>query len=642
MSGFDDADAPFLDQDEFEDDPGVFDWQAHQAAAEANAQAEAFLESCETMEDEMMDVGPPPLLPTSNDVVESPVRPSHVHGADGGHSILDSDSPHGASSSASSSSQRSPVPSVSSAHSSLSTALPPLKRVRLKNKQSAPAFYAQQHESKFIEMISRYSRDEAFQSYKKLDAKSRRNAYKRLGMAKARFLEKLQKQHIVEMAPGRQIKVDPHKPLALQTKRAVQEWLEYGATSRTLADVDRGCFISNLLMSYSSSVLGSAGQQFQRIVTPTVLLTWQGDWGLREAVATEDEDDEFFEGVCKRIMEDASFQALWAEFKAQCRAWCDSCGLQEWAASMELCTRTLVLQKVVRVHLHGWFLVPMGSSHSTLMLKDFLFKDSVPHISSFKIATTRGSGQRWAGCFYVTASKVGSLCSTSTKEMFIDYGVSPSWVTSLLSARKLSWDVAIDLYYRCVSNAEQNVRVALACREHERAQKTLKQRMEIEHQIRQKQRPFKTIPEVQEWLEQFKEVNDRYKFLVLDGKSQTGKTRFAANMTTPDRFLNIDCSSATEPDLRSFVRGKHDVVLFDEGRPQLILRAKKLAQASVDEVRLGQSATNVNSYKLWFHRIKLVVASNVWASSLKQLDPVDSAWLTANSIYIFVDSPLHE
>ena len=144
------------------------------------------------------------------------------------------------------------------------------------------------------------------------------------------------------------------------------------------------------------------------------------------------------------------------------------------------------------------------------------------------------------------------------------------------------------------------------------------------------------------WLEQYKVLKDRYIFLCLDGKSQTGKTRFAANLTSADKFLNIDCSSATEPDLRIFDRHQHDVVSFDEARPEMILRVKKLAQASVDQVRLGQSATNVNSYVVWFHRVKLVVASNVWASQLKQCSPEDEAWLIKNSVYVFVDSPLHE
>ena len=110
----------------------------------------------------------------------------------------------------------------------------------------------------------------------------------------------------------------------------------------------------------------------------------------------------------------------------------------------------------------------------------------------------------------------------------------------------------------------------------------------------------------------------------------------------PEKFLSVDCASATEPDLRSFDREQHDVVCFDEAKPSMIIRVKKLAQASIDEVRLGQSATNVNSYVVWFHRIKLIVASNVWANRMKTLAPEDQEWLTANSVYVWVDGPFRE
>ena len=68
---------------------------------------------------------------------------------------------------------------------------------------------------------------------------------------------------------------------------------------------------------------------------------------------------------------------------------------------------------------------------------------------------------------------------------------------------------------------------------------------------------------------------------------------------------------------------------------------KKLAQASVDEVRLGQSATNMMSYVLWFHRTQLVVASNLWSALLPKLRSADKEWLEANSFYVYVSGPLH-
>ena len=279
---------------------------------------------------------------------------------------------------------------------------------------------------------------------------------------------------------------------------------------------------------------------------------------------------------------------------------------------------------------------------SMLQLNDFRFRETLPHNSNYRVQTGRGSGQKYAGCFYVCVNKIGSLLSTSTKEMFVDYPVSPAWITSLLAAEKLTYQTAADLFVRCVVNVDHNLKALETLARYNRVKMIAEKRLHLERLLRSTQRPFKTIAMVEKWDQQYTELMDRYKFLVLDGKSRTGKSRFAANRTTPEKFLNVDCSSATEPDMRCFDREKHDVVLWDEATPELVLRVKKLAQASIDEVRLGQSATNVNSYVVWFHRVKLIVASNVWAASLERCAMEDREWLNANSFYVWVDSPLHE
>ena len=84
------------------------------------------------------------------------------------------------------------------------------------------------------------------------------------------------------------------------------------------------------------------------------------------------------------------------------------------------------------------------------------------------------------------------------------------------------------------------------------------------------------------------------------------------------------------------------MVLWDEPFPQLVLSVKELAQASVHEVRLGHCDTIVSSYVVWFHRIKLIVASNKWASEMRMLDAEDQECLTANAVYAWVEAQSHE
>ena len=150
------------------------------------------------------------------------------------------------------------------------------------------------------------------------------------------------------------------------------------------------------------------------------------------------------------------------------------------------------------------------------------------------------------------------------------------------------------------------------------------------------------IDEVELWDRQYDEVKGRYKFLVLDGKRSTSKSRFTANRTLPENFLNVDCSSATELDLRSFDLAKHRVVLFHEASPELELRGTNIAHASMDELSLGQSSAIMNSYLVWFHRVKLIVASNVWVTSTRRLTAEDQEWLAVNSAYVWVGGPFRE
>lgn len=655
MAGFDDSEAELLSEGEFADQGGFDDPDVDQFVAVAAQHADSFLEDvCELEEDLAVFVGAgstedvdsavsSPELPVSSD--DAGASSASTVASRTGHVPMSPaptvlDSPDSQSPSSNFGVVREQAPAMST---SVSPSLPArFRRVRIKAKTAGNNYYKQEAEEKVVGMIARFLRDPAFHMYRKCEPNMRRYVNKRFSMAKARFVERLRRDKEFPLGGGKVIKVHPSVDGKLQLSGNIQTWLEHAAQDHTLKPLDRGCFINNALLAKShKTVLPMHG--FQKLNSLSVLLTWQGDWGtcsleslgLRAPVGLGE--------VMIKITDRDWLQSLWAEFRCQVRTWSDAYSLSEWAISAEMCTRSLALQNVVRVHLHAWVMLPqMRRTTCALLLNDFMFMDSVPHNSNFRMQHTRGGGAKFAGSFYVSVSKIGSLFSTSTKEMFADYPVSPAWITSLLAARKLDWDTAEHLYVQSVQNVEHNLKGVQIMKQYHKLQEIKEKRLRLERVIRGSQRPFKRIEDVEVWDRQYDEVKDRYKFLVLDGKSRTGKSRFAANRTSPEKFLNVDCSSATEPDLRCFDRDKHEVVLFDEGSPDLVLRVKKLAQASIDEVRLGQSATNINSYVVWFHRVKLIVASNVWAASVKHCTPEDQEWLAANSVYVWVDGPLHE
>ena len=76
--------------------------------------------------------------------------------------------------------------------------------------------------------------------------------------------------------------------------------------------------------------------------------------------------------------------------------------------------------------------------------------------------------------------------------------------------------------------------------------------------------------------QQFEQIRSRYKFLVLEGKSKTGKTYFTKWMLgNPSRVFETNCASCPEPELRDFKALYHQVILFDEAAPEMVIRQKK-------------------------------------------------------------------
>jgi len=102
----------------------------------------------------------------------------------------------------------------------------------------------------------------------------------------------------------------------------------------------------------------------------------------------------------------------------------------------------------------------------------------------------------------------------------------------------------------------------------------------------------------------------------------------------------VDCAGKLDPDLREFRALQHDTLLFDEASAKTVLKHKKLFQASASWVTMSSSTTNMYSYKIWTHQVKMIIASNRWNVELQTLQVADADWLRSNSFYVAVTSPL--
>ena len=160
----------------------------------------------------------------------------------------------------------------------------------------------------------------------------------------------------------------------------------------------------------------------------------------------------------------------------------------------------------------------------------------------------------------------------------------------------------------------------------------------IQLALRGSLQPFKKYSLVDQFLNQFQEIRSRYKFLVLEGQSKTGKTYFTKwMMGNPDRVFETNCAACPEPELRDFNALYHQVILFDEAAPHMVISQKKLFQGPPCFVEMGCSATNCHSYRVLVSGIRMVICSNGWSEAVGQMkSEADKDWLHQNSFVVNV------
>ena len=127
---------------------------------------------------------------------------------------------------------------------------------------------------------------------------------------------------------------------------------------------------------------------------------------------------------------------------------------------------------------------------------------------------------------------------------------------------------------------------------------------------------FKSSAVIIEWQSQFSDVagdeKARFKPLLLQGGSRTGKTRKALSLYGHANTLVCNCQGlgGNLPSLRYFRRSQHLCIIFDEASSQQVLANKMVFQAGVDNLTLSQSQCNTNAYNVWVWKVPMVLCSN--------------------------------
>ena len=374
-----------------------------------------------------------------------------------------------------------------------------------------------------------------------------------------------------------------------------------------------------------------------------LLLTWHGDFGAAQVNVSMVQDMSLtdLEYYLKTI---PSVLKAWDVADVYLKNLKERFGLHAIAYALEVCPRTWTEQKILKLHMHGWMLQSHGSQRLTVV--DICLPHALKPFRSMYGQDLRSGISIYAGCFYCACEKLGQLFTYTSKEAHIDYQVKADWVLRLYSGNKILYQIARYHLVRQLTNLTQYLKDLEYARMLMEVQEEEIARAKILEAIFKEAKPVREISAIQTWELQYDNDKplDRYMFLVLDGPSKMGKTRYVQSrlVARPQQALILDCGDAVVPALKgNFCRKTHSLVMFDEAHVAMIIRCKKLFQASVNPTTYGSSATNAFIHTVWMHGIKLVIGSNVWQQELALLPQGDRNWIEENSVYVFVDTPLY-
>ena len=241
----------------------------------------------------------------------------------------------------------------------------------------------------------------------------------------------------------------------------------------------------------------------------------------------------------------------------------------------------------------------------------------------------KGSGARTTkdrGHFYVVCKYKDSHQESWTNyEPAHAYAVKTIWVQTLYQQAKVTKAIECAAHYLCLTPPLEAL-VRLSDGKRKAAQKAIA-REQREKRLRGELTTFEYPHQILEWKSQYEVERLRYKFLVIWGRSLTGKTEFARSLFQ-NAFIHSDNIAWAGYD-----EEKHDAVIFDDIKMiyKMVSDNRALFQASGTAMQ-QTSATNMYALTVDVTAKPLVVTSNY--------EP-RGEWLWANAVVMHVSGPLY-
>ena len=359
-------------------------------------------------------------------------------------------------------------------------------------------------------------------------------------------------------------------------------------------------------------------------------------------------------------------QELWEEMVRHCEEAVKRHGYGNYSAALEL---SLHAEKPGRLHFHVYVAMHRNVSTGvswTDLSEHFAFNGKKPaHCSP----TMKQKGRRsiesivQQAHYYCQAPKQGQLFSTGSILPHANFQVTAKMVAELWKCHKMNTNTALSEVLKTrdsvprwftemvrthnkESDANMKEGVGKALAEHQLKRFKPGTSSEISFMKQFTHLPMSKVPgeDVLEPLFTVPQLR-RFRFLVYDGPSRTGKTERAAAWWGDAETLVVNAQGTTTPSLRDWDSGTHKAVVYDEGSWLLPASQRMLFQSGLRPVKMAQSNCNSECYDILLYGVpQMITSNNFWAGWERSNSEHREArgWLEANMCYQIWNEPCWE
>jgi len=263
-----------------------------------------------------------------------------------------------------------------------------------------------------------FMKHEVLSSFRTLATKGKRIWSKRVHVRKHRVCQRAKMGKSIELSDGTNWTFPSEIEWGQKHQQFIWHWYCSLAEDETQPAMLRAASMSTFLSNYHTVAVVRQVHEEHMVKGGTVLLTWQGPWGLLTDVPSSPADRgtdiaslcakiktwshqaRMIFHDCQKLMDDLVFQHT----------------VNHYAIATELCRKTWKNEGSLRVHLHAWVLFH-GGPFQLHSLRLFEFRATRPHTSQVIIQSPKGRGHL-AGAFYISVDKIGMLEHHATKLLF--------------------------------------------------------------------------------------------------------------------------------------------------------------------------------------------------------------------------------